>query len=86
MSEVREAPRHIDRKNRIFEYVVILFGPFYLLHTISLWLGLLVGIVALPFYVRFAAGKQDGYMLNALYGLGFPVSNLISRKIKRLSP
>jgi hypothetical protein len=86
MPEVREAPRHIDRKNRIFEYVVILFGPFYLLHTISLLLGLLVGIIALPFYVRFAAGKQDGYMLHALYGLGFPVSNLISRKIKRLSP
>lgn len=86
MSDVREAPRHIDRKNRTFEYVIVLFGPFYLLHTLSLWLGLMVGVVALPFYVRFVAGKQDGYMLHVLYGLGLPVGNLISRKIKRLSP
>ncbi|WP_075324108.1 type IV conjugative transfer system protein TraL [Acidithiobacillus sp.] len=85
-NEPRPSPRHIDRKNRLFEYMVILFGPFYLLHTFSLIAGVVTGVVALPLYVRFVSDKQDGYLIHLAYKLGFPVRNLISRKIKRLSP
>lgn len=85
-NEPRPSPRHIDRKNRLFEYLVVLFGPFYLLHTFSLIAGILIGVIALPLYIRFVSDKQDGYMMHFAYKLGFPVNKLISRKIKRLSP
>jgi len=83
---MRPTPRHIDKKNRLFDYFVIAFFPFFLLHTISLFLSLAVGPVLAILYARYTADKPDGYLIHKLYQAGFQIKPLINRKIRRLGP
>jgi hypothetical protein len=83
---MRMTPRHIDKKNRIFDYFIVGVGPFFLFHTISLALALLTGPVLVVIYTRYTLDKPDGFILHMLHKSGVSLRGLIPTKIRRLSP
>lgn len=83
---MRITPRHIDKKNRMFDYFIIGGGPFFLLHTVSLAAALLTGPVLIVFYTRYTIDKPDGFILHMLHKSGLSLRGLIPSKIRRLSP
>lgn len=83
---MRMTPRHIDKKNRMFDYFVIGAGPFFLLHAISLVLALVTGPILIVFYTRYTLEKPDGFIIHKLHKSGFSLRGLIPSKIRRLSP
>ncbi len=86
MEAPRPVPHHIDRNERLAEYVIMVFACFYgLKNVVGVGTALLIGIVAAAAYARLTAGRPPGYFLQAvLYRrLGIGVGGLLSRRCPR---
>ena len=88
MENSRPVPHHIDRDERLAEYVIMVFACFYgLKNVVGVGYALIIGIVAALVYARLTAGKPPGYFIQAvLYRrLGVGLAGLLSRRCPRFS-
>jgi hypothetical protein len=81
-------PHHIDRNERLAEYVIMVFACFYgLKNVFGVGYALLIGFVAAAVYAKLTAGKPPGYFIQSvLYRqLGISVGGLLPRRYPRFS-
>lgn len=83
---MRMVPKHIDKKERGVEYLLIFFGTFVLFRTVLPLGALVLAAIVTLLYMKGTAGRPDGFLIHTVYMWGIPVSQLISKKIRRLSP
>jgi hypothetical protein len=87
-SESRPVPHHIDRNERLGEYVFMVFACFYgLKNLLGVGYALVVGIAAALIYAKLTAGKPPGYFIQrVLYRqLGVGLGGLLSHRYPRFS-
>lgn len=88
MENARPVPHHIDRNERLAEYVIMVFACFYgLKNIVGVGYALLIGIVAALVYARLTAGRPPGYFIQAILyrRLGVGLGGLLSRHCPRFS-
>lgn len=88
MKAMRPVPHHIDRDERLAEYVIMMFACFYgLKNVVGVGYALVIGIVAALLYARLTAGRPPGYFLQAvLYRrLGIGLGGLLPHRCPRFS-
>ena len=87
-SEARPVPHHIDRNERLAEYVIMVFACFYgLKNILGVGYALMLGIVAAIVYAKLTAGKPPGYFIQAILyrKLGLGMGGLLSHRYPRFS-
>lgn len=88
MDDARAVPHHIDRNERLAEYVIMVFACFYgLKNLLGVGYALLLGLVAAAVYARLTAGKPPGYFVQTvLYRqCGIGLAGLLPRRYPRFS-
>lgn len=86
--ESRPVPHHIDRNERLGEYVFMVFACFYgLKNLVGVGYALLIGLVAAAVYAKLTAGKPPGYFIQTvLYRqFGMALGGLLSHRYPRFS-
>lgn len=83
---MRPVPKHIDNKARAIEYLLVFFGTFVLVRSVMPLGALVVGIVMALLYMKGTAGRPDGFLIHTLYMWGIPIRQLISKKVRNLTP
>jgi hypothetical protein len=82
-------PRHIDRNERLVEYVIVFYGCFFWFqYPIGPGYALLTGIAATVVYARITVGRPPGYLMQSLLyrKLGLAARGLIDRRTRGLRP
>lgn len=90
LAEATIVPRHIDRNDRVVEYLIAGFGTFYgSQYFLGPGMAFVAGVLVAALFARFTAGKPPGFLVQSvLYGrLRIAVADaLIDPRVRALRP
>jgi hypothetical protein len=80
---MRTVPHLIDRTSRIGEYAMCFMVPLFMLRTVDPMFALAAATLLAGAYIKCTFGRPQGHLVHLAYRLGFPLSGLLNRRVRR---